>query len=465
MKPISGGWVSAAVLLAAATGCESLQPRSVQIDAASGRYQSAQLTYELDTGRLSQPVQTARIAAQQVSYQQQPSNPLPDRSHTRLSVQYPHPRNKAGFALAEVVIEADQTPVKSSSGTDKSAPQRFAASISDAMNDILPGMQYAEGVREAWALDVSKEELDQLIGQLANSGYFAYGPDTTPGVEVFTRLDGKVIRKTWHQVPGLNDFIERVRHEGQLVSYVRPAHTEAQPADAAGGRNDSVAAYEQQQQRIMQQRGGPPPQPFPTNLDMAAQQRQPGPQAFTGPAAGQQSPPYMAQHPAGAMPSTGAVPQAYGVGSAQPYRNPNVPPANAAPQYGNAGGAYQMASPPQYQPGPQPGNAAAPYQNANPPQYNGATAPQYNNQYNNTAPLGYAPQTGAPSGYPAGYPAPAQYPSPGVNARPGNVPQAYPPPAQTPGYPQAVIPPSNPGQGQPPARSYPGAPVGYLPRS
>lgn len=460
MKPISGGWVSAAVLLAAATGCESLQPRSVQIDAASGRYQSAQLTYELDTGRLSQPVQTARIAAQQVSYQQQPSNPLPDRSHARLSVQYPHPRGKGGFALAEVVIEADQAPVKSSSGTDKSALQRFAASISDAMNDILPGMQYAEGVREAWALDVSKEELDQLIGQLANSGYFAYGPDTTPGVEVFTRLDGRVIRKTWHQVPALNDFIERVRHEGQLVSYVRPAHTDAQPADAAGGRNDSVAAYEQQQQRLQQQ-SGPPPQPFPTNLELAAQQRQPGPQAFSGPAAGQQPPPYMSQRPAGAMPAAGAVPPQHYGGPTQSYGSPGLPPANAAPQqYGNGGSAYNPAAQ-QYAPGPQYAPGGSPYNNVNSPQYQGATAPQYNNQYNNTAPPGYAPQNGSPSGYPA----PGQYPSPGVNAQPGNVPQAYPPTSQSPGYPPAANPPSNPGQGQPPARSYPGAPVGYFPRS
>lgn len=460
MKPISGGRVSAAVLLAAVTGCESLQPRSVQIDAASGRYQSAQLTYELDTGRLSQPVQTARIAAHQVSYQQQPSSPLPDRSHARLSVQYPHPRGKAGFALAEVVIEADQTPVKSSSGTDKSAFQRFVSSIGDAMNDILPGMQYGEGVREAWALDISKEELDQLIGQLANSGYFAYGPDTTPGVEVFTRLDGKIVRKNWHQVTALNDFIERVRHEGQLVSYVRPPQTEAQPADAAGGRNDSVAAYEQQQKRIMQQ-SGPPPQPFPTNVDLAAQRGRPGAQAFPGPAAGQQPPPYMAQRPGGAMPAPGASsPQYYG-GPAQPYANAAMPHAGAAPQYGNAGAGYNMASPPQFNPGPQYGNAAGPYNIGNSPQYNGATAPQYNNQYNNTAPPGYGPQTGPQSGYPP----PTRYPSPGANARPGNAPHAYPQPSQTPAYPQAANPQSNQGQRQPPARSYPAATVGYFPRS
>ncbi len=398
MKPIPGGWVGAAVLLAAA-GCETLQPRSVQIDAASGRYNSAQLTYHLDTGRLSQPVQTARIAAQQVSYQQQPSAPLPDRSHARLSVQYPHPRGKAGFALAEVIIEADKTPVKSSSGVDKSTFQRFVGAVSGAMNDIMPGMKYTEGVREAWALEIPKEELDQLVGQLANSGYFAYAPETTPGVEVFTRLDGKVVRKTWRQVPALNDFMERVRHEGQLVSYNGPSNSEGQPADAAGGRNDSVAAFEQQQRRQMQQ-AAPPSQPFPTNVNFAAQQAQASGQPYPGPGAMHQTPPYMAQRPMDAA---------------------SYPPA-AQPPYGAMPAQYQNAAPPQY------GNPGMPQYNNGLP-YGGAAAPNY-----------------APAPRPQyGNPPPAQYPSPGMNPPAPSAVQGYPNTSSPPAYPQTGYPQTSQG--------------------
>lgn len=422
MKPMAGGWAWAAVLLAAATGCESLQPRSVQIDAASGRYQSAQLTYQLDTGRLSQPVQTARIAGQQVSYQQQPSSPLPDRSLARLSVQYPHPRGKADFALAEVIIESDPRPVKGSSGVDKSSWQRFTSAFSEAMNDILPGMKYGDGVREAWALDIPKSDLDQLVGELANSGYFSYGPETKPGIEVFTRLDGKIIRKTWRQVPALDAFIERVRHEGQLVSYKRPPNSEGQPADAGGGRNDSVAAFQQQQQRQMQQTA-PPVQPFPANVDYIAQQAgQPAPQ-YQGSGAGS-----MYQGP------TSTTPPAYG--------SPQLP-SSGQPQYG-------LAAPSQNLNGVMPQNAL-PYGNANSPQYQNANAPQYSNTTTPNYAPGAMPQYGNP-------PAP-QYSSPALNAPIQGAGQTYPNPSSTPAYPQTTYPQTTYPQSQ--AQQYPTTNAGY----
>lgn len=350
-----GGWLLAAALVAGASGCEAMNPRTVQIDAASGRYQSALLTYELDTGRLSQPVQTARIQAQQVSYQQLPSTPLPDRSHARLSVKYPHPRGKADFALAEVVIVSDHPQDNAASSAGKSAFQRAVASFTEAMNDILPGMSYGPGAREAWALDIPKEELDQLIGHLANSGYFQYGPAPTPGVEVLTQLNGRPIRKQWRQVPELDAFIERVRHEGSLVSYNRPQSSEGVPADATGGRNDSVAAYQQQLQR-QQALAGPPPQPYPFGNTPPARPfgppQRPGlaPQ-FAGPGIG---------------PGSGVVQNAW---------QPNLPPQNgpqqAAPQqaapvggpYANPQQQYSSAAPPQNLAPRPPAAGANPYQN------------------------------------------------------------------------------------------------------
>ena len=355
-----GGWLLIAALVAGASGCEAMNPRTVQIDAASGRYQSALLTYELDTGRLSQPVQTARIQAQQVSYQQLPSTPLPDRSHARLSVKYPHPRGKADFALAEVVIVSNHPKDSSASSPGKSTFQRAVASFTEAMNDILPGMSYGSGVSEAWALDVPKEELDQLIGHLANSGYVQYGPATTPGVEVLAQLYGRPIRKQWRQVPELDAFIERVRHEGSLVSYNRPQTSEGVPADAAGGRNDSVAAYQQQLQR-QQALASPPPQPYPFG----------------------NAPP---ARPLGPPPQQGPAPQLAGLGQA-PGRmpnawQPNMPPENMPPQ--NMPWQTAPMARPYANPQPQYGDTA-PQQNLGPrppaagaaPNQNPAVAPGY----------------------------------------------------------------------------------------
>jgi hypothetical protein len=390
-----GGWsprvfLAGALLLGSMSGCQSLNPRSVQIDAASGRFQSAQLTYQVDTGRLSQPIQTARIEGQQVSYQQLPSSPLPDRSKARLSVQYPHPNGRAGFALAEVIVEADGRAEKTSSGAGQSTFQRMVGSFKDAMNDILPGMTYDSGVREAWAMDVSKEQLDLLVGGLANSGYFQYGPAPTPGIEVFTRLDGKIIRKNWRQVPELDAFIERVRHEGKLVSYVRPAGSQGAPADIAGGRNDSVAAYQQQLQR-QQVLAAPPPQPFPmTNVSAPNQYGQPQPPLQRGPAmAGYQGPP--AQYPAPQMTAypTSAAPPQYGNPAPQPYGN------RAPPQY-----VAQRPPLPQYQPqqhhpqqyGNPPSGNQPPPAAVSPPAQPGSPPPADGQPSQNSRPQAY-PQT------------------------------------------------------------------------
>ena len=382
MSLFRGEWMLAAALVAAASGCESLHPRTVQIDAASGRFQSAQLTYQLDTGRLSQPVQTARIAAQQVSYQQLPSTPLPDRSHARLSVQYPHPRGRAGYALAEVVIESDQRGEKAGASAEKSGFQKFVGGLTDAMNDILPGMVYGNGVKEAWALDIPKDDLDQLVGSLANSGYFNYGPAPTAGVDVLTRLDGKVIRKNWRQVPELDAFIERVRHEGTLVSYVSPKAGAGAPAEISGGRNDSVAAYQQQLQR-QQGQAGPPPQPYPI---VGA----PPPRQFGPP-----QPPAAGPMFAGQAPQQQYMPQQ------------NLPPQNMPPQNMNQQFAPQQPWQPQARQGypQQPAPQQAMPQQAMPQQ---TQAP--------AAPYGYPPQQfgGGPGQYAPGQNAPS--PSLGQNA-------------------------------------------------
>lgn len=372
MRLIEGGWLLAAALVAA-SGCESLNPRTVQIDAASGRFQSAQLTYQLDTARLAQPAQTARVEGRQVSYQQPPRNPLPDASHARLSIQYPHPRGRAGYALAEVILESERRPEKADSNAAKSGLQKFVAGLTDAMNDILPGMVYGNGVQEAWALDVPKEDLDQLLGHLANSGYFQYGPPPSSGVEMFTRLDGKIIRKNWRQVPALDAFIERVRQEGKLVSYESPRSSKTAPAkDAAGA--DSMAAYgppPQGQPAPM----SPPPQPFPVGNMQPPGPFGPPPQPGAGPmyssmppaqnawpqpTVPQQTPqPWAPQQnvPAGAfdnLPRQQALPQS--------------PSAPAAAAYGSPPQQYGAPAPPQAaRPSPQPA-AGQPYPNSSPPQ-------------------------------------------------------------------------------------------------
>jgi len=226
-----GIWLLA--VLVSTAGCVAVQPRAVRIDSTVGMYQMATLTYRIDAGKLSESVNVANITGRQVSYEQKPSGPYPDRSVVRLAVQYPHPDGHPGYALAEVVVEARKPPAINA-GTKKPTWRRWADEAYQVLTQNgLPGVKLADGIYEAWALDVPRSDLDGVIGQLTQTGYFHLAGNPAPGVNVSCRIDGQRMDKQWGHVPALDGLIERVRHEGQLVSYTRPLDDEQlKPADA-----------------------------------------------------------------------------------------------------------------------------------------------------------------------------------------------------------------------------------------
>jgi hypothetical protein len=230
-----GTWLLA--VLVAAAGCESIQPRTVRIDSTVGIYQTATLTYRIDAGKLSEAVKVANITGRQVSYEQKPSGPYPDRSIALLSLQYPHPLGRPGYALAEVVVEARKPPTNTVD-TKKSAWRRWADDMHKLLTqNSLPGVKLANGIHEAWTLDIPRTELDGVIGQLSQTGYFHLAGNPAPGVNVSCKIDGQQINKQWGHVSALDALIDRVRHEGQLASYTRPLDEEKpKSADAQAVR-------------------------------------------------------------------------------------------------------------------------------------------------------------------------------------------------------------------------------------
>ena len=89
----------AGALLSCLVGCGSFPWRKVPLDASSGLYDRAVLTYRLDAGKLGQPLDVVRVEGQRVSYEQVASSPLPDESIGTLSIEYPHPAGRSGYAL------------------------------------------------------------------------------------------------------------------------------------------------------------------------------------------------------------------------------------------------------------------------------------------------------------------------------------------------------------------------------
>lgn len=238
----SGAWLLACFALA---GCQANGLTPVRIDSLSGMYQSVTLNYRVDTGQLSEPVTVARIADRQVRQQQLPSSPYPDRSIAQLTVRYPHPAGKKGVAQAEVVIETRQPP--RAGQAKKASWVEWADEMTEAARDLVPGLRGSDTVYEVWAMDLPRGELDLAIAGMTQSGYFIGPPRPTLGVELAAKVDNFQARKRWAHVPELDMLIDRVRQNGQLVSYQHPLDT-SEPAPAVAANQASpfrtVAAHE-----------------------------------------------------------------------------------------------------------------------------------------------------------------------------------------------------------------------------
>lgn len=355
----SGAWLLACFAL---VGCQANGLTPVRIDSLSGMYQTVTLNYRVDTGQLSEPVTVARIADRQVRQQQLPSSPYPDRSIAQLTVRFPHPSGKQGVAQAEVVIETRQPPPVGQ--VKKATWEEWADEVTQTARDLVPGFRGSDAVYEVWAMDIPRGELDLAIAGMTQSGYFIGPPRPTLGVDLAAKVDNFQARKRWAHVPELDMLLDRVRQNGQLVSYQHPLDSsDPMPAVAANQASPfrTVAAQEREIQGPTLVPAGP--QAYGPPSEILSSEPTPSyapPPAYTPPA---YTPPTYS-------------PPAYAPPVAQPQSQPQGPgaggqrsgPPGRAPSNMRAqpGARQRMQLPPQYRRqvpanrGPQPGNTQAP---------------------------------------------------------------------------------------------------------
>lgn len=210
------------MLFASTSGCSSSGTRQIQIESAAAvkPYQAVTINYRVDAGRSGLPMQLARTQGQQVSFQETPSSVYPNRSIGTLSIQYPHPDGRTDYALAELIIENDPTS-PDAAPVDKGW-FGWLGTVRRAARDNLPGIKLDDGVREAWAMDLPRSELDRVLARLSATGYFSPTVMAPQGVKLATKIDGASVKKTWMLVPELDAVAGRIRAQGRLVSYLRP---------------------------------------------------------------------------------------------------------------------------------------------------------------------------------------------------------------------------------------------------
>ena len=72
-------------------------------------------------------------------------------------------------------------------------------------------------------MDVPRAECDRCFQVLSAQNFYRAPAVEAGGAELAVTINGRQLRKSWDQVSELNQLAQRVRSEGQLVGYLRPA--------------------------------------------------------------------------------------------------------------------------------------------------------------------------------------------------------------------------------------------------
>ena len=185
------------------------------IGAAVGVFDAVQIAYQQSSGPAAKPAEAAS-GVQLASY----SAPFPTAKPTggphkirTLSLQYPHPDGRVGFALAEVVVEKplapNALPGQTPNNSSPAEPVKSTLGLSwfsNLLRDNLPGVAFADGVEEAYALDIPIAEVDQVVRSLSTRRAIlptARAPGVIPagGPMLATRVNGLAVQRQWRSAP------------------------------------------------------------------------------------------------------------------------------------------------------------------------------------------------------------------------------------------------------------------------
>lgn len=206
------------------SGCGSLPVavpwKKMPLDASAGFYESASIVYRLDAGKMEQPLDVARVEGQKILFEQVASSPLADQSIGTLTVTYPHPGGRAGLAQAKFAI--DSLPGKT--------PKTTATGGWNPLSRKPPNPPAPKGlvttqpeIHEMWVLDIPAAESDQYFKLLAAQSFYNTERPGTGAAQLTVTINGNQVQKPWEQVPQLGALAQRVRRDGRLVAYSRPA--------------------------------------------------------------------------------------------------------------------------------------------------------------------------------------------------------------------------------------------------
>lgn len=194
-----------AALLSSLAGC-GLMPHQVAVSKTGApQYDHVDIGYRI-------PGSHRALVREQSDILKVSSSDEAEPSVAELTVEYPHPDNKPEFARATLRISS-----KSSATDAPSFVARMRSSIS-----WLPGSEPPPKVRtaddEVWVLDFPRQQLDLMLFDLAQTGFFEDQTRHEGLAWLSIAIDRGRMAKTWTTSARLDDIVHRVQREGRRVS-------------------------------------------------------------------------------------------------------------------------------------------------------------------------------------------------------------------------------------------------------
>lgn len=209
-----------ACLLAA--GCQ-LSHRVRQTDTGAADYRRCNIAYDLNARYRDLPLVDDTVQPASIG----DAAPATMRwKGARLTITYPHPDGTPSMARATLRLSGGDEPVlRPVSGTADAAPtwmQRLHDPVELFADrpEPPPATLTALHTDEIWILDIPRSEVDLLLADLSQSGFFSSQARPDRGTYVDVQVDAGRTQKTWTPDSRLDEFVHRVYGQGRLSGFV-----------------------------------------------------------------------------------------------------------------------------------------------------------------------------------------------------------------------------------------------------
>lgn len=195
------------------------------------QYDKLVLNYDLDRAggglvvNSLDPVQTVQASAADA-----PATLGADWNSARLCVEYPHPGGDPSLAKLTLRLSPhshspEECPLGDGSPAGQFAEVRrrwMSLKTGDRIELEGGGSARAElcADDEIWVLDLPKQELDLLLFDLADSGFFDEQMRPSGAARLNVTIDRGETAKTWTTEPRLDELVYRVYRNGRLEGFI-----------------------------------------------------------------------------------------------------------------------------------------------------------------------------------------------------------------------------------------------------